>query len=535
MTFFQALSWCFCLTTSGVLAWVVVKRRFLLIKPTIVVLIAFNLRIQWPAALRAEEVLDWLNYPWNFFILAQVFPLVTLLLSLLSFRQSARTVFDAAVSWRRERLRLVPFGAIVLLALATGLILLWYVAVVPLANTGLYAILVDPLRSDQAREDSLTLAGGVGFGYAVNLMMSVFAPLLAVLLVMRLTSRWRPFRPATVVSHLLAIACILIVVSITGERSRTATICLAISYGLFFSRGAAVNPMLLGGAFFATLTLPTLLSLLREGQVLSIDSFTTYFGWIVGRGFSTTMTTGLWHVYVAQTFGYFGVQGEPKLAWLLGLEPIDVSNEIALHFLGASVQTAAANTCYVFAYFSYYGIWAALPSLIVLLSLDAVLLAYRRMRGAILIACLATASVAIVKVTDTRLTTAMVTHGFLVAIASSWILNRLTTNDSARTLRAFSNGRVGPEFDWSRSTNLSQPAPLFARRPAQPTPKAAAFVAVALSGWMIVIVDYGMGNVGSILTMSARLERQPASRPEVMPWRTRTRLCCLAWVRSMRP
>ncbi len=223
MTVYVAFNWVACVLTLGLLVVSFSRCRYLAVKPSIVVITAFHLMIQWAATARATQIETYLPNPWAFGVLAQGFPLVGLLTTMFLGRRAARRVWaratdpDHGSSQRRYR-------AVWFLLICVVLLTLLYLSEVPLGRTGLYAILFDPARAAAAREESLKLVSSALVRYSYSFLVSAFAPLAAVLISLLLVDeakRWRAWR---VVALLGCLGGLLVIVSLTGARAFAASL-----------------------------------------------------------------------------------------------------------------------------------------------------------------------------------------------------------------------------------------------------------------------------------------------------------------------
>jgi len=94
MSQFVFFNWFCCLLTGLLLFWVIWKKKHLLIKPSLIVIIFFHLRIQWAATVGSSYIEGYLPDPWVFAILSQLFPLLGLLGSLLTWQYSAHAIWQ---------------------------------------------------------------------------------------------------------------------------------------------------------------------------------------------------------------------------------------------------------------------------------------------------------------------------------------------------------------------------------------------------------------------------------------------------------
>lgn len=434
MSNYGLLNWFFCLSTAGILLHVAIKQKSLLVKPTMIVLAFFNVKIQWAAAINSDVVQADLVYPWEFLLLAQVFPFVSLVLSLGTFRNSSAWVFRRITSVTDRDFATLPKRPLRLMMLMIGIITAWYLSVVPLQSTGLYAIIFDPLASDEARERSLSTAGGMTFRYMINVMLAVLYPVFATLFVFRTRARQTDFGFLSNLILFISVVAVLVAVTLTGERSRSVILLLTLGVANFFHKRASVKPIQIALLMGTVLLIPAVLTVLRHGESVTFENLWTFYPYIFDRAMSGPMKTGVAYLSYVQTNRYFGVAGIPKLATLFGVEPINVPNFMGLMHEGDAIESVGMNTSFVFFYHSCFGLGAFIPSMILLLLLDFAVLVYSRIQGPYLIACVATTSLLLTKLTDTNYTTVIATHGFLVSLALCYYLGRSPTGMRSRPL-----------------------------------------------------------------------------------------------------
>ncbi|MFC1461722.1 hypothetical protein ACFLQR_04310, partial [Verrucomicrobiota bacterium] len=94
MTNFVFCNWFFCVFTSTLLVIIIWHQRFLLIKPSFIVICFFHIMIQWAATVNSPSIEVYLPDPWAFALLAQGFPLIGLMVSMWIGRRNARTVWQ---------------------------------------------------------------------------------------------------------------------------------------------------------------------------------------------------------------------------------------------------------------------------------------------------------------------------------------------------------------------------------------------------------------------------------------------------------
>lgn len=423
---YLAFNWICCITTFVLLAMSLWQDRSVVIKPSIVVIGFYNLTIQWAGTFDAIRIYHFLPKPWMFALLTQVFPLIGLCVSLFIFRKNARLAWGRIISPSPVHPRQSNL-AIRILALYFLLFIPYYLSVIPLQTTGLYAIFTNPSASDVARENSLKLVSNpiVSYGYAF--MLSVFGPLLAVLLTNNIISnfRWRKFLKN--IPSVIGILLIILAVSLSGARSPTAIIILTIFLAIWLRYGSPINIAYIFGGVLLILAPPTILTILREGRVFAWSDFWIYLGGgTLWRVFYLPMETGLWHVQYAQLHGFFGIQAIPRVAGMLGIRAVNVSNIIALAYTETTLQSTIANTAYPYAYYSYFGPVSFLFSLIGLWLLDLVVLVYKQVSSRMLLPFVSSIMIASVMFDSTEYTIALITNGFVLIVIVSLIIDKLS-------------------------------------------------------------------------------------------------------------
>ncbi len=418
-----------CVLTLLLIILMAVRYRYLLLKPSIVFLTCFHIQIQWAATFQAGYIEQYLPHPYAFLMLAQVFPLLGLIVGFFLFHNRTLRVYRKIADAGIAGLEVNPRSLILLFG-AVLVILLVYLAVVPLAKTGIYAILLDPLGATEARESSLKLLDSALLQYSFSLLKSALAPLLCVLASLyfiRHIKQWQPTRSA------LALALILftlITVSLPGARTPAAMLILTIFIALFIAYNMPIKLRYMLPALLLIIALPVFFTLVREGQNLNIANFFQYLqGGIFNRIFVVPMETGLWHVHYAQDVGFVGVAGIPKLAEMLAVEPVNLGNIIYMSYSPYQVASGLSNTSFVFAYYSCFGIVSLLFSWLATWALDLAVLWMDKLKSyALLLATAASLITASFAFISTMYTTALITNGFILILAIAWMLDRFVSS-----------------------------------------------------------------------------------------------------------
>jgi hypothetical protein len=422
---FVAANWALVIITFIILFLAIWRDRSLLIKPSIMAILFFHVMCQWGSALGSGRIESTLPQPWVFFLLSQGFPLIGLIVSLLLVRESARQLWERmTVNRPGDPTRRIWIWAILAVCLA-GFVAV-YLNHVPFRSTGLYKIFTSPLESSLARDQSMKSLANPFLRYGYSIMMAVFAPLLAVLTTLLILMHVRRRKWFLAIFFSICLMGVIVASSLSGARAYPAFMILAIVLALLLRRGFPINPLYLAIGILLVLTLPTLLTLLREARTVTAKSFIQYFRVSTyQRVVVIPMEAGLQHVKYAQTHDFFGIQAIPKLAAVLGVKPLNVPNFIGRMYSGDPLTTMTANASYVYAYYSYFGLLAFIPCLIGIWLLDLSLLIYRRLSDDMLLPCVACISLATNTFSQTEYTISLFSQGFLLLLLVSWAVDRI--------------------------------------------------------------------------------------------------------------
>ncbi len=410
--------------TSTFLIILLWRNRFLFIKPSIIVIIFFHIQIQWAATVNSEYIESYLFDPIVFAILAHGFPLIGLFISFITMRNSALVVWHRITNYSQNYIYRKSNRAIFLLFACVLFVTLWYLSYVPISKTGLFSIFFDPMSSDQAREESLKLIPNVQLKYAFTFLQSTFSPLLAVLTTLFIVYSFKRKFMVHVAFGIILLFGVLISVSLPGARAPAAVVILSIIWAFFLKKGMAIQPLQIIIAFVVVLLVPIMLTILGSGHEISFSIFLQYLtDSIFYRVFADPMITALWHIQYVQQSGYFGIAAIPKLAYLCGLDPINVANLIHLEHFPDAATSGLSNTCYVFSYYSYFGFSSIVFSLFGLWFLDLSVLVYKKLNDFILLSCVSAVSVACISFVSADYTTVILTFGFFPILIVSMALD----------------------------------------------------------------------------------------------------------------
>lgn len=407
---------------SVVLFFVYCFNRTLFIKPSVQFLALLNIFFEWPFAISARVwYLYWPN-PFIILIYLLITVLGLLMLSLITFRASAKWVFEGGAlggaDGGHEMWRLRWYSNF-LAGLMVGVAAI-YLFFTPIGSTGLYAIFFDPYSATQAREESLKLIDNDFARYLYSLSASSVAPLLAACAYVRISSsRYLGER----FYGLILIFISLLFVSLPGARGPAVMVLSSVFLTHLIRkkfRASVLFPLALI-LIFAMLVITILMTMFREGLGVAQmqDNITLYAAALARRAFVVPFETAGWHFHFAQKFGFVGIAGVPKMAALISVQPMNVPNLIAHQYLPVFypeinvIETASAGTSYVASYYTYFGFWAVPIVVFSVIIIDSYLLVIRGLRNIFVAPMLGAATVPLFGMLQGDFTTAFLSHGFL--------------------------------------------------------------------------------------------------------------------------
>jgi len=143
------------------------------------------------------------------------------------------------------------------------------------------------------------------------------------------------------------------------------------------------------------------------------------------------MDVGSWYIHYAQIHGTFGIASVPKLAVIVGIEPINTPNLIGLTYSYTAVESVTACAGYLFTYYSYFGMASLLLSILCLWFLDVAVLVYKRLSNVMLLPCISAVSLSILSFVSSDYTTVWLTHGFGVILLLSWLIDHFIVSSES--------------------------------------------------------------------------------------------------------
>jgi hypothetical protein len=430
-SFFVAVNWVYAIFGTWWLANLFATRRYLFIKPSIIILTYTNIFFQWPLAVFAGYYEKWLPNPYTIVILVHGFVVIGLSVSTLYLEKDAFQVWNAIRIDHRQDQSGFYTKSILLLTAIVVTVTVVYLSYVPITSTGIYSIFFNPAHSAIAREESLKLLEYGGLKYAYSIMSSSVVPLLLALIVMSFLSGGKKINKIWGIGIFLIVCLSAISVSLTGARIGLLNMVLIVALVFLWNTGLSVHPAVIGIVVLLALSPPIILSVLREGKSLEDlkNLYFMYLGYVSHRAFITPLDVGSWYIHYAQTNGAMGIGAFPKLAGLAGVDPVDGPNLIGLAYASQNygeqvLKSVSATSGYLFSSYGYLGIVAFPLALLGLWLTDIAVMIFRRLNKFILIPCMASISLASLMFIQSDYTVVWLTHGFGVILLFSLALTK---------------------------------------------------------------------------------------------------------------
>lgn len=427
LTTYVVVNWILTLITTFLIVNIFKKRRFLFLKPSIVLLTYSHIFFQWPATIFAGYYEKFLPYPYDITILIHSYILIGLIVSANTLDKPAQIVWKRIID--RMPIYDISKKSIYLLLGIIVFIVAVYLSYISFSRTGFHAIFTNPASSAIAREKSLKLIDNQMLKYTYAFMTSTVAPLLSVMLLYLFIKSFKHKKVFTLIITVITMIFIMFAVSLTGTRVSLVNLLLVLTIALIIKNGIKVSPVKLIIAAGIILLPAVVISILREGKTLEFSLIPEYFGYVLRRVFIDHLNDASLYVHYAQTNGLFGIAAIPKLAFFTEVsEPINAPNIIGLYYGEKNILASVSNTAgYLFTYYSYFGIYSIIFSILGLFLLDVGIYVYMILNDHLLIPCIAATTLAILLFIQTDYTTAWLTHGFGMTLILSVILNKIVT------------------------------------------------------------------------------------------------------------
>lgn len=410
------LPWIY-LSVLGIYILVITQRPSILIRPSVFVTMAMIVAINIAASFVERTHFNEFTDLSTLRIATILFPIPILIWVAVSpfLTTHASQIYSRCRNiplWQEDR---TASSAITLLSLCSVVIVLSYLATVPLLKTGLMTIFMEPENSYMAREASMKAQGPTLVNYAYSMFRSTFAPTLAILTVLNMNKR----RPVRLTLQTVGLFALLFAVALEGSRLPVGIVLFAVGVGFLlrmpFIKGVSVAMC----AFTALLLVAVTLSMLRERSFVSTESMTVerYVPSIAERVFVVPFETGARTLGYVEGTGGYGIQYIRPLAVLGDRNFVNLPLAVYQRHYPHMSDTGSINTAFLFNLQAAFGLWGGwLIALPLLMALDFVMIAFKIARGKLLVAFYATFLVSVLYLISSAYTTALITGGILTTV-----------------------------------------------------------------------------------------------------------------------
>ena len=159
---------------------------------------------------------------------------------------------------------------------------------------------------------------------------------------------------------------------------------------------------------------PITISFFRVNKERTLEQFFLACVDLIDRIVSASTVDAVWHAAFYESFGGVGIRGIGNIVRIVGLEPIDVFNQVGRLFSLSGIDSVTANTTFVMAYYACFGLLGVVISLALLPLMDSVVYFYRLLSPTLLVPCVASVQIAAIYFSATHFTAALLTFGFLL-------------------------------------------------------------------------------------------------------------------------
>lgn len=420
----------------------VIHDRSLFMKPSFLVATFFFLQVQVGSAILSDKIVSMLINPWEYFFVIHGYSVIALVSSLMFYRRMYRGSFSRIVGRVITKREIVP--RVLYIILPALLIAAWYLSVVQISNTGLYASIFKPELADYAREESFAALDAPVLKYGYYVMSVVLAPMSAIMMSLLISTSSNGAGIAWRIFAVSSILFLIVLVSLYGARGPSAMLVISVLYAAYLQRGAPFNLARIALMFCLVLAVPAIISMFKNAEYFTWTEYGRAFVNIIDRVFIRGAVPNIWHIDYIQENGFWGISGIPKLAAIVGEDIVNVANLISLEYDRRSLPYGVANAAYITQYYSFFGILGGILSLAGVLALDLVIHLYRFFRPVVLVPVVGALIIPFANLSFSQISTILLSKGLLVILLVGLLLQkapivriRTTTNSTLTPLRNF--------------------------------------------------------------------------------------------------
>ena len=404
-------SWATCLFTFVCLILIFLKRKHWFFRPSLQIVLWFNLLIQWGGAVKSKYIFFFLPFPWHYFLITSTIPLLIIAYNIVIGNLWVTTIWEK-IGWRlhtqKKGLRRFLWFFIFCIVVVN----IYYLFKIPFQSTGLFNLFANSSTANLAREESLKLVSDPFIRYGYSLVIHAIAPIAAAIMILLFLQREKKSLMFSFI-FFICFLYILIVVTLPGSRGGPAGVILCVLLAIYISKRMPIKILYFLLGLLGVLLIPVMITILREGRGFSLNSLFEFFSYLFQRVFVSPMETGVWHMHYAQTHGVIGVEGIRPLAFFFGKEYISLSNIVGLIYADNPLKTISANTGFFFDYYACFGLSTIMISAVLTFILDITVLFLKRC-DILLIPLLSLMFFKTINFVESGYTVTLMTHGFLL-------------------------------------------------------------------------------------------------------------------------
>ena len=317
------------------------------------------------------------------------------------------------------------------LTIFLGLLCIYLVGInydVGIKNTGLFSLINDPANQAIQRELSAKLLSLPFLKRLQSILVSSLIPLYLILSTLSLRKNLLNLSKINKkdVLQILLILFLSLVYLLPGTRSGLANILFIVGLPIFLRSKSLLNSLILLFSFLTISFFSVIIFLFVKLQDTIIGRFDLLFSTVYMRIALTPLKVSSWWLDYYDQFGISGLRGIHKISLLLGLDYIDLPNQIGLQNVPSGLESISAVTNPAITFYTYFGIIGVFiggVSLIILekISLKALLISYASFR----IPAITLLSLVSIKAIESDLLTLIFNHGYFIFIILCYASSKL--------------------------------------------------------------------------------------------------------------
>lgn len=409
--------------------YVIKYKKEVILKPSFQISAFIWLQVQVGSLYLINDIYQTLDRPWQYFIAVHFITFVGISYALFYNNDRYKKYYDKirlSVDESYIKNKLI-ISSIVCLVIVYSVVI-WYLNVVPISETGLFAAVNNLPDADQARENSFKLLGNWFLLYIYTFIEKSVSPILS------------------------AVSGLLLVLSIRDKKYGIAFMSLALLLAAVFpaliygARGPATL-VLLSFVFSVVLYLtirnklgiwlyimpiiilvPAIIITMAKNDQMSVDGALLHTSNVLQRLVVRGNIDNIWHARYVEEYGFHGIPAIPKIAKIMSVEPVDIFNKVGKHYASDSkyvttyIPSISANASFSILNYAIFGISGHLVSLFILFIVDFIVIFLVKIKPWLLLVTTAALIVPTSSLSFSMWTNFFWTKGFLITPLIVFIL-----------------------------------------------------------------------------------------------------------------